>query len=142
MKNFVLILLFSFFSFNAFAQNDIKYAEEKTPEISKVLAKVHTINAFGFKTHLFKTFVVNVDLGYTKDESPEGAKQFLYISDTELIKDKEMPTKLYKIDKPLINIEALEINEIPDGGYEVKIADGLAEDRIEETFILNIVAKK
>ncbi|MGL2965353.1 hypothetical protein [Flavobacterium sp. XGLA_31] len=141
MKNYVWILLLSLFSFSAFAQDEIKYTEEKAPELSKALAKVHAINSFGFKTHLFKTFVVNADFGYTKDETPEGAKQLLYISDTELSKEKEMLTKLYKTDKPLINLEILEINELPEG-YEVKVAHGLNEDRIEETFTIKTTIKK
>jgi len=137
MKNSVLLFMLSFFSFGAFAQ-DVKYTEEKSPEISKVLAKVHAINSFGFKGHLVKTYVVNNDLGYTKDDSPEGAKQFLYLSDSEL--GKEITTKLYKTDS-LINLEVLEVAEAPEG-YEIKIAHGLNEDRIEETFILKIAKKQ
>lgn len=140
MKNIALILLLSFCSYGAFAQDeikDLKYTEEKAPELSKALAKVHTINAFGFKNHLMKSFVVNYDLGYTKDETPTGAKQYVLISVTDL--DKEMKTKLYKVEN-LINIEVLEINELSDG-YEVKLAHGLAEDRIEQTFILAIPKK-
>jgi hypothetical protein len=140
MKNIIIVLLFSFCSFAAFAQDeikDLKYSEEKAPELSKALAKVHTINAFGFKNHLMKSFVVNYDLGYTKDETPTGAKQYVLISVTDL--DKEMKTKLYKVEN-LINIEVVEINELSDG-YEVKLAHGLAEDRIEQTFILAIPKK-
>lgn len=140
MKNIALILLLLFCSYGAFAQDeikDLKYTEEKAPELSKALAKVHTINAFGFKNHLMKSFVVNYNLGYTKDETPTGAKQYVLISVTDL--DKEMKTKLYKVEN-LINIEVLEINELSDG-YEVKLAHGLAEDRIEQTFILAIPKK-
>lgn len=140
MKNIALILLLLFCSYGAFAQDeikDLKYTEEKAPELSKALAKVHTINAFGFKNHLMKSFVVNYNLGYTKDETPTGAKQYVLISVTDL--DKEMKTKLYKVEN-LINIEVLEINELADG-YEVKLAHGLAEDRIEQTFILAIPKK-
>jgi len=140
MKNIVFVILLSLVSFGAFAQDEIKelkYTEEKAPELSKALAKVHAINAFGFKNHLMKSFVVNYDLGYTKDQSPAGAKQYLLISDTEL--GKEMKTKLYKVEN-LINIEVLEINELTDG-YEVRIAHGLAENRIEQTFTLLIPVK-
>jgi hypothetical protein len=137
MKNSILLILLSFFTFGAFAQ-DIKYTEEKTPEVSKALAKVHAINSFGFKSHLVKTYVVNNDLGYTKDDSPEGAKQFLYISDSEL--GKEITTKLYKTES-FVNLEVLELAEATEG-YEVKIAHGLNEDRIEETFILKIAKKQ
>ena len=138
MKKSVFIILMSLFVVNTYAQDDIKYTEVKSAEISTVMAKVYSINSFGFKTHLFKTCVLNSDLGYNKDENPEGAKQFLYISDTEL--GKEKTTKLYKVEN-LINIEVLEINEVPDG-YEVKLANGPPEDRIEQTFILKIAAKK
>jgi hypothetical protein len=140
MKNTVFVILFSLFTFGAFAQDevkDLKYTEEKAPELSKALAKVHAINAFGFKTHLMKSFVVNYELGYTKDESPSGAKQYLLISDTEL--GKEMKTKLYKVEN-LINIEVIEINELTDG-YEVRLAHGLAENRIEQTFTLIVPIK-
>jgi hypothetical protein len=140
MKNIVLVLLISLCSLSAFAQDEIKelkYSEEKAPELSKALAKVHAINAFGFKNHLMKTFVVNYDLGYTKDQSPAGAKQYVLISVTDL--DKEMKTKLFKVEN-LINIEVLEINELSDG-YEVKLAHGIAEDRIEQTFDLLLPKK-
>jgi len=140
MKNIVLVLLISLCSLCAFAQDEIKelkYSEEKAPELSKALAKVHAINAFGFKNHLMKTFVVNYDLGYTKDQSPAGAKQYVLISVTDL--DKEMKTKLFKVEN-LINIEVLEINELSDG-YEVKLAHGIAEDRIEQTFDLLLPKK-
>jgi hypothetical protein len=140
MKNTIIVLLLSFCSYGAFAQDeikDLKYTEEKAPELSKALAKVHAINAFGFKNHLMKTFVVNYGLGYTKDETPAGAKQYVLISVTDL--DKEMKTKLYKVEN-LINIEVIEINELSDG-YEVKLAHGPAEDRIEQTFTLAIPKK-
>ncbi|WP_162126768.1 hypothetical protein [Flavobacterium phycosphaerae] len=137
MKNSILLVILSFFTFGTFAQG-LKYTEEKSPEISKVLAKVHAINSFGFKNHLVKTYVVNNDLGYTKDDSPEGAKQFLYISDSEL--GKEITTKLYKTDS-LVNLEVLEVVEAPEG-YEIKIAYGLNEDRTEETFLLKIAKKQ
>ena len=56
MKNIVLIVLLSFLSFTSFSQN-IKYVEEKNPDLSKTLAKVHTSSAFGFKSkrHLFRS---------------------------------------------------------------------------------------
>jgi hypothetical protein len=59
------------------------------------------------------------------------------ISVTDL--GKEMKTKLYKVEN-LINIEVLEINELTEG-YEVRIAHGLAEDRIEQTFTLLVPVK-
>ncbi|MFM2214310.1 MAG: hypothetical protein RL427_1573 [Bacteroidota bacterium] len=140
MKNIVLVLLLSFCSYGAFAQDeikDLKYTEEKAAELSKVLAKVHAINAFGFKNHLIKTFVLNYDLGYTKDQTPTGSKQYVLLSVTDL--DKEMKTKLYKVEN-LINAEVIEINEYSEG-YEVKLAHGIAEDRIEQTFDLLLPKK-
>ncbi|WP_333599061.1 hypothetical protein [Flavobacterium sp.] len=136
MKNSVLIVLVSLFSFSAFAQ-DLKYTEEKNPETSKLLAKVHAINAYGFKNHLIKTFVINNDLGYTKNEEPTGAKQCLYISDTEF--GKETTTKLYKV-ADLYNMEVVGVVEV-DSGYEITLDYGLNEDRIEDAFILKIAKK-
>ncbi|MEO5775642.1 MAG: hypothetical protein ABIQ27_01975 [Flavobacterium sp.] len=135
MKNIVLIALFTFLSFTAFSQ--IKFAEEKNPELSKMLAKVHTDNAFGFKRYLIKTFIINTDLGYSKNEDPEGAKQNVYISISFL--DKEITTKLYKVET-LVNPETVNVVEILTG-LEISIAHGLAEDRIEEGFILEIPKK-
>lgn len=140
MKNAVFVILLMLCSFSVFAQDEIKelkYTEEKAPELSKALAKVHAINAFGFKTYLMKTFVMNYEFGYTKDESAAGAKQYLLISVTDL--GKEMKTKLFKVEN-LINIEVLEINELTEG-YEVRVAHGLAEDRIEQTFTLLVPVK-
>jgi hypothetical protein len=136
MKKSFLLLLVTLFTAVAFAQ-EVKYTEEKNPDVSKALAKVHAINSFGFKGHLIKTYVVNNDLGFTKDDSPEGAKQFLYFSDSEL--GKEITTKLYKTDS-FVNLEVLEVTEAAEG-FEVKIAHGLNEDRIEESFILKTVKK-
>lgn len=144
MKKSVLFVILSFFAFSAYAQDvvseikEIKYTEVKSPEVSNVLAKVHAINAFGFKGHLIKTFVINNDLGYTKDETPQGAKQSLYISDSEL--GKEITTKLFKTDS-LVNLEVLEVVEA-EGGFEIKVAHGLNEDRIEQTFTLKLPLKK
>ena len=105
MKNIVLTVLFTFLSFTAFAQN-IKYVEEKNPDLSTILAKVHNDSGFGFKSYLVKTFVINTDLGYTKNEDPEGAKQNIYISISFL--GKEITTKLYKVDT-LINAEVISV---------------------------------
>ena len=81
MKNIVLTLILSLLSSTAFTQN-IKYSEEKNLDLSKMLAKVQTNSAFGFKNYLVKTFVINTELGYTKDEELEGAKQNAFISVT------------------------------------------------------------
>ena len=135
MKNIVLTVLLTFLSFTAFSQ--IKYTEEKNPDLSKMLAKVHTNNAFGFKNYLVKTFVINPDLGYSKNEDPEGAKQNAYISVSFL--GKEITTKLYKVDT-LINAEIVSVVEAPTG-FEITIAYGIADDRIEESFIL-VMPKK
>ena len=136
MKNIVLIVLLSFLSFTSFSQN-IKYVEEKNPDLSKTLAKVHTSSAFGFKSYLVKTFIINPDLGYSKDENPEGAKQNTYISISFL--GKEITTKLYKVDT-LINPEVVSVVEVPNG-FEITINVGLAEDRTEEAFTL-VMPKK
>ena len=139
MKKYIVIALL-FFALGVSAQEPapIKYAEVKNPEVSTVLAKIHAMNSFGFKGHLIKTYVVNNDLGYSKDESPEGAKQSLYFSDSEL--GKEITTRFYKTDA-LVNLEVLEVTESGDG-FEVKVAHGLNEDRIEESFILKPAKKE
>ncbi len=137
MKKTVLLIVLCLSAFGAFAQ-EIKYTEDKNIELSKFLAKIHATNSFGFKNHLIKTYVVNNDLGYTKDDSPQGAKQFLYISDSEL--GKEITTKLYKTDS-LLNIEVLDVAEVP-GGFQVKIAQGPNDDRTDEIFILKIAKKE
>ena len=136
MKNIVLTVLFTFLSFTAFAQN-IKYVEEKNPDLSTILAKVHNDSGFGFKSYLVKTFVINTDLGYTKNEDPEGAKQNIYISISFL--GKEITTKLYKVDT-LINAEVISVVEAPNG-LEITLAYGLGNERTEEPFIL-VIPKK
>ena len=130
MKNIVLTVLFTFLSVSAFSQ--IKYTEEKNPELSKMLAKIHIDNGFGFKNYLVKTFVINTDLGFSKNEDPEGAKQNVYISVSFL--GKEITTKLYKVDT-LINAEVVSLVEAP-GGFDITIAHGLGDDRTEEAFTL------
>ena len=135
MKNIVLTTLLTFLSFNAFSQ--IKYTEEKNPDLSKMFAKVHNDNAFGFKNYLVKTFVINTDLGYSKNEDSEGAKQNAYISVSFL--GKEITTKLYKVDT-LVNVEVVSVVEVPDG-LGITIDHGLAEDRTEEVFTLLIPKK-
>lgn len=130
MKNIVLTALLTFLSFTAFSQ--IKYTEEKNPDLSKMLAKVHNDSGFGFKNYLVKTFIINTDLGYSKNEDPEGAKQNAYISVSFL--GKEITTKLYKVDT-LINAEVVSLVEVPDG-FNITIAHGLQDDRIEEVFTL------
>ena len=136
MKNIVLTVLFTFLSFTAFAQN-IKYVEEKNPDLGTILAKVHNDSGFGFKSYLVKTFVINTDLGYTKNEDPEGAKQNIYISISFL--GKEITTKLYKVDT-LINAEVISVVEAPNG-LEITLAYGLGNERTEEPFIL-VIPKK
>ncbi|TBX71273.1 hypothetical protein EZL74_01840 [Flavobacterium silvisoli] len=136
MKKTVLLLVLFLSAFNTFAQ-EIKYTEDKNLELGKFLAKIHATNSFGFKNHLIKTYVVNNDLGYTKDDLP-GAKQFLYISDSEL--GKEITTKLYKTDG-LLNIEVIDVAEVP-GGFEVKIAQGPNDDKTDEIFILKTAKKE
>ncbi len=136
MKNIVLIVLLTFLSFTAFSQN-IKYVEEKNPELSKTLAKVHTSSAYGFKNYLVKTFIINPDLGYSKVENLERAKQYTYISVSFL--GKEITTKLYKVDS-LINPEIMSVVEVPTG-FEISFNLGLAEDRTEESFVLIIPQK-
>ncbi len=136
MKNFVLSMLFTFLSCAAFSQN-IKYSEEKNPELSKMLAKIHTSNAFGFKGHLIKAFVINTDLGYSKDEDPEGAKQNAYISVSFL--GKEITTKLYKVET-LINPEVVSVVDAPNG-FTVTVAYGYGDERVEDTFTLLIPKK-
>ena len=130
MKNIVLTVLLTLLSFCATSQN--KYAEEKNPDLSKTLAKMHTNSAFGFKNYLVKTFVINPDFGYSKNEEPEGAKQNAYISISFL--GKEITTKLYKVET-LINVEVVNVAETPTG-LEITINHGLADDRIEESFVL------
>ena len=130
MKNIVLTALLTFLSFTAFSQ--IKYTEEKNPDLSKTLAKVHNDNGFGFKNYLVKTFIINTDLGYSKNEDPEGAKQNVYISVSFL--GKEITTKLYKVDT-LINAEVVSLVEAPTG-FNITIAHGLGDDRTEESFTL------
>ncbi len=137
MKNTVLTTLVLLFSFAAIAQ-ELKYTEEKNPEMSKVFAKIHAINAFGFKNHLIKTYVVNYDLGYTKNEEPTGAKQCLYISDTEL--GKEKITKFYKVEN-LFNIEVIGVVE-DENGYVITLDFGVNEDRTEDAFLLKIPKKQ
>lgn len=132
MKNIVLTVIFTFLSITAFSQ--IKYTEEKNPELSKMFAKIHIDNGFGFKNHLIKTFVVNTDLGFSKNEDPEGAKQNVYISVSFL--GKEITTKLYKVDT-LINPEVVSLIEVPSG-FDLTIAHGLGDDRTEEAFTLVI----
>ena len=135
MKNIFLTVLLTFLSFTAFSQ--IKYIEEKNPDVSKILAKVHNDSGFGFKNYLVKTFIINADLGYSKNEDPEGAKQNAYISVSFL--GKEITTKLYKVDT-LINAEVVSLVEVPDG-FNITIAHGLQDDRIEEVFTL-VMPKK
>ncbi|WP_293892474.1 hypothetical protein [Flavobacterium sp.] len=130
MKNIVFTMLLALVSCTAFSQ--IKYTEEKNPDLSKMLAKVHTNSAFGFKNYLVKTFVINPDLGYSKNEDPEGANQNAYISVSFL--EKLITTKLYKVDT-LINPEVIGVGEVPNG-FEITIDHGLPEDRIEEVFTL------
>lgn len=135
MKNIVLTVLLTFLSFNAFSQ--IKYTEEKNPDLSKMLAKIHNDNGFGFKNYLIKTFIINTDLGYSKNEDPEGAIQNAYISVSFL--GREITTKLYKVDT-LINSEIISVVEAPDG-FTITIAHGFGDDRTEESFTL-VMPKK
>lgn len=135
MKNIVLTLLLTFLSFTAFSQ--IKYTEEKNPDLSKMLAKIHNDNGFGFKNYLIKTFIINTDLGYSKNEDPEGAIQNAYISVSFL--GREITTKLYKVDT-LINSEIISVVEAPDG-FTITIAHGFGDDRTEESFTL-VMPKK
>lgn len=134
MKNIVLTVLLTFLSFTAFSQ--IKYTEEKNPDLSKMLAKIHNDNGFGFKNYLIKTFIINTDLGYSKNEDPEGAIQNAYISVSFL--GREITTKLYKVDT-LINSEIISVVEAPDG-FTITIAHGFGDDRTEESF--NLVMPK
>lgn len=136
MKNTVLTLLLSFLSVASFSQN-IKYAEEKNSDLNKILAKVDTNSAFGFKGYLVKTFIINPDLGYSKNENPEGAKQNIFISISFL--GKEITTKLFKVDT-LINPEVVTVVEVPDG-LEINIAHGLPEEKIEETLTILLPKK-
>lgn len=136
MKNIVLTIMLTFLSFTAFSQN-VKYAEEKNPELSKMLAKVDTEKANGFKGYLIKTFVINTDLGYTKNEDPEGAAQNGYISVSFL--GNEITTKLYKTDT-LINIEIINVAEVA-AGFEFTIDYGLGNDRTEEVFTIALPKK-
>ncbi|WP_309614297.1 hypothetical protein [Flavobacterium sp.] len=135
MKNIVLTVLLTFLSFTAFSQ--IKYTEEKNPDLSKMLAKIHNDNGFGFKNYLIKTFIINTDLGYSKNEDPEGAIQNAYISVSFL--GREITTKLYKVDT-LINSEIISVVEAPDG-FTITIAHGFGDDRTEESFTL-VMPKK
>ena len=136
MKNIVFTVFVTLLSFTAFSQN-LKYTEEKSPEVSKMLAKIHTDSAFGFKSCLIKTFIINTDLGYSKNEDPEGAKQNAYISVSFF--GKEITTKLFKVET-LVNPEIVSVLEVPEG-YNVTVAHGLSDDRIEETFTLTIPKK-
>lgn len=135
MKNIVLTVLLTFLSFTAFSQ--IKYTEEKNPDLSKMLAKIHNDNGFGFKNYLIKTFIINTDLGYSKNEDPKGAIQNAYISVSFL--GREITTKLYKVDT-LINSEIISVVEAPDG-FTITIAHGFGDDRTEESFTL-VMPKK
>jgi hypothetical protein len=135
MKNILLTVILSFISFTAFSQ--IKYTEEKNQDLNKMLARVHNDNGFGFKNYLVKAFIINTDLGYTKNEDPEGAKQNIYISVSFL--GKEITSKLYKVDT-LVNAEVISVAEAPQG-FTIIIAHGLGDDRTEEPFTL-VVPKK
>jgi hypothetical protein len=134
MKKAVLFILLSFFVSKTYSQT-ITYTEVKNPELSKMLAKLVSTNEFGFKTQLLKAYVINNDLGYTKNENPEGAKQSLYISVTQL-NGKEITTRLFKTET-LINIEFAELSEIKNG-YSVILNAGLGEERNQLDFILAI----
>ena len=130
MKNIVLTVLLTFSSFTVFSQ--IKYTEEKNLDLSKNFAKVHNDSGFGFKNYLVKTFIINTDLGYSKNEDPGGANQNVYISVSCL--GKEITTKLYKVDT-LINAEVVSVAEAPNG-FNITVAHGLGDDRTEESFTL------
>ncbi|MES2410923.1 MAG: hypothetical protein V4535_05705 [Bacteroidota bacterium] len=135
MKNIILTVLFTFLSITAFSQ--IKYTEELNPDLSRALAKVHNDSGYGFTNYLVKTFVINTALGYSKNEDTEGANQNIYISVSFLGKD--ITTKLYKV-STLVNPEVVSVVESPKG-FDVTLAHGLADDRIEEAFVL-VMPKK
>ncbi len=135
MKNIVLRLLLTFLSFTAFSQ--IKYTEELNPDLSKMFAKVHNDSGLGFKNYLVKTFIVNTDLGYSKNEDPAGANQNAYISVSFLGKD--ITTKLYKV-STLVNAEVVSVVESLNG-LDITVAHGLSDDRIEEVFTLAMPKK-
>jgi hypothetical protein len=133
MKKFLFILVLLFMVAPSFAQ-DVTYSEIKTPELSKAIAKLTGGFEAGFKNHLIRVFVGNESFGYTQNESPEGAKQYLFISLTNL---KDNTTLLFKTNT-FINIEVIEIADAPNG-YFVRFGHGLIpEERIEETFEVKV----
>lgn len=133
MKKSLFSIALLFIVLTSFAQ-DVTYTEIKNPEISKVMARLTGGFESGFKTHLVKVFIANESFGYTQNESPEGAKQYLFISLTNL---KDNSTLLFKTNS-FINIEVVEVADAPNG-YFVRFGHGLIpEERIEETFEVKV----
>jgi uncharacterized Fe-S cluster-containing MiaB family protein len=133
MKKLVFNVVLFFMVASSFAQ-DVTYTEIKNPELSKAIAKLTSGFEAGFKNHLVRVFVGNESFGYTQNESPEGAKQYLYISLTNL---KDNTTLLFKTNT-FINVEVIEVADAPNG-YFVRFGHGLIpEERIEETLEVKV----
>lgn len=111
MKN-IFIALLTLFTTSIFAQ-EVKYEIVANIDLSDVLARVVSVDSTTINPHLYKTFIVNDYLGFTKEGESTAKKQSLYISDTFFGKDG-ITTRLYKTEN-LLEIEDPSVIKTKDG---------------------------